>query len=721
MEQKFNYYDLGPRIVNSKPKYREPEQNNKLTYNFVTDPRLKRGHNFGVVYVTSSNFEEESKLQNNMGSNVGQRRLMKPFASKQDRTRKDQVDRLKYDMKSGFGVCTEKVVTTVRPKPITFEVVVQTDPLPPKEQEKLIWPEKTGIDVETQVEDGDLFNFDEEVLPLVRVIVGKTIEDSRREVLEEEERKEIQQQQRKYNELFQSERERVNAIEDKERALFEEKKRRKEEKARRIELTKVFQKKLTCRMLAKKYIGNIDSLRNNALNVLSQRGMFKHPEVDDYFTELLPEIQDIAEQKANDDHRITNALDAYLTEQYKHNSIQTNQNAKATEEEKQRLEKERRRKEKEDIENEKKRKKEEKRQDVINKIHKITYAKLQVELFNATTFEENLSNIEIYDVNGYYQKGGDNGFVTCTGGPIGQMALVLSAIDNEIPDLLTEDDLPKIIDRYLPSSHTFSFLYATEDLEEYKEIFDEVSEIEDIVNSENEQFDKILQKLYAKTLEHDDVLPMIFDIANQLGLTKFESYFQKIFNYLLMKFKEGSKESNCVQFLKRDPSWDKEIQVTTICSINAERIEVPPMIEETVVNKPKFPRQQQQQDMGFVVKPFKHFISEKALLIKTITDNVKIYAIDKNFEHVFRMNFINCVDSVVPRLKPDEKNRTPEENEELNQKLNDVMKVCEMVSNGLMIKLVQMIGKEKIGPTEVVIKSQDKKEEEEEEKEDEEM
>jgi hypothetical protein len=31
-----------------------------LSYNFVTDPKLKRGHNFGVVYVTNSTLEEEA-------------------------------------------------------------------------------------------------------------------------------------------------------------------------------------------------------------------------------------------------------------------------------------------------------------------------------------------------------------------------------------------------------------------------------------------------------------------------------------------------------------------------------------------------------------------------------------------------------------------------------------------------------------------------------------
>ena len=68
----------------------------------------------------------------------------------------------------------------------------------PKPQEPLIWPEKTGIDVETQIEDGDLFNFDIEVEPLVHIILSKTLEESRREVLEEEEIREMKEQQEKY-------------------------------------------------------------------------------------------------------------------------------------------------------------------------------------------------------------------------------------------------------------------------------------------------------------------------------------------------------------------------------------------------------------------------------------------------------------------------------------------------------------------------------------------
>jgi hypothetical protein len=37
----------------------------KMTYNFVTDPRLKRGHNFGVIYVANTQTEENDHTISN--------------------------------------------------------------------------------------------------------------------------------------------------------------------------------------------------------------------------------------------------------------------------------------------------------------------------------------------------------------------------------------------------------------------------------------------------------------------------------------------------------------------------------------------------------------------------------------------------------------------------------------------------------------------------------
>ena len=70
---KYNYFNLnGPNIVMNKPRYRE-EEFQKKTYNFVIDPRLKRGRNYGIVYVTSTAFDENDiamkKLNSGMTSN----------------------------------------------------------------------------------------------------------------------------------------------------------------------------------------------------------------------------------------------------------------------------------------------------------------------------------------------------------------------------------------------------------------------------------------------------------------------------------------------------------------------------------------------------------------------------------------------------------------------------------------------------------------------------
>ena len=59
------------RIVENKPKFINEQGTSKLTYNFNTDSRLKRGHNFGIIYVTSNMNEENPELQKlKKGNNI---------------------------------------------------------------------------------------------------------------------------------------------------------------------------------------------------------------------------------------------------------------------------------------------------------------------------------------------------------------------------------------------------------------------------------------------------------------------------------------------------------------------------------------------------------------------------------------------------------------------------------------------------------------------------
>ena len=71
----------------------------------------------------------------------------------------------------------------------------QTDAFLHRAPSPFIVPQKSGIDVATQVYEGELFDFDFEVLPILEIIVAKTVEQSLMEVHEEEELKLLKKHQ----------------------------------------------------------------------------------------------------------------------------------------------------------------------------------------------------------------------------------------------------------------------------------------------------------------------------------------------------------------------------------------------------------------------------------------------------------------------------------------------------------------------------------------------
>lgn len=68
-----------------------------------------------------------------------------------------------------------------------------------------------------------LFDFDVEVKPILEVLVGKTVEQSLLEVMEEEELSNLRQQQRQFEELRNVELAEQQRLEEQDRRLREEK------------------------------------------------------------------------------------------------------------------------------------------------------------------------------------------------------------------------------------------------------------------------------------------------------------------------------------------------------------------------------------------------------------------------------------------------------------------------------------------------------------------
>ena len=116
------------RIVENKPKFINEQGTSKLTYNFNTDSRLKRGHNFGIIYVTSNMNEENPELQKlKKGNNIPNNRYYNQRLSYDkinlQKSKDNEIKDKKANDKEGeVGVYTEKIKTFIRPKPLTFEV-----------------------------------------------------------------------------------------------------------------------------------------------------------------------------------------------------------------------------------------------------------------------------------------------------------------------------------------------------------------------------------------------------------------------------------------------------------------------------------------------------------------------------------------------------------------------------------------------------------------------
>ena len=73
--------------------------------------------------------------------------------------------------------------------------------------------QQNGEDASTQINKGDLFDFDEEVEPIINVLTVKTLEESRMEVLEEEEIKEMKRQMQDFEKVRNRELEIVQKLE----------------------------------------------------------------------------------------------------------------------------------------------------------------------------------------------------------------------------------------------------------------------------------------------------------------------------------------------------------------------------------------------------------------------------------------------------------------------------------------------------------------------------
>lgn len=165
---------------------------------------------------------------------------------------------------------TDAYLEELTERVVEFEAETQTDFLLDRPQSPLFMPAKVGVDTTTQVEPGELFDFDREVEPVLELLVGKTLEHGMMEVLEEEElasiRRQILFEETRHAELLD-----VQRMEAAEKRRDEEKARRMAQEKARDEQQKSVFKKAHSRVLARSYLGGIG---RKSLGMLESEGLF---------------------------------------------------------------------------------------------------------------------------------------------------------------------------------------------------------------------------------------------------------------------------------------------------------------------------------------------------------------------------------------------------------------------------------------------------------------
>jgi len=176
-------FSSAPKAVGTRKKYREPGPVESGLYRSVKetciswDKRVHRGNTYSM-YTQNAIKEAIEAAQNSQAS---------PKLAKKRKPKEKSLFDMPLPENERVPVDLTKHLIA-KEEPLQVEVVeCQTDeflPEPPAEQYQ---PQRTGIDASTQVEDGELFNFDAEVEPILDVLVMKTLEQSIMEVEEEHE------------------------------------------------------------------------------------------------------------------------------------------------------------------------------------------------------------------------------------------------------------------------------------------------------------------------------------------------------------------------------------------------------------------------------------------------------------------------------------------------------------------------------------------------------
>ncbi|XP_062872842.1 radial spoke head protein 3 homolog [Trichomycterus rosablanca] len=272
-----------PRAVPNRDKYRDStsiqDEGQTIYGNIMYDRRVVRGNTYAQHILPTTS--QPDPVEHQRQQEARRRATLRKHAKDQPYSRSPN---LPEDRKH-IDVQTELYLEELSDHIEETSVECQTDAFLDKPATPVFIPAKTGKDVATQIEKGELFDFDLEVKPVLEVLVGKTMEQALLEVLEEEELAALRAQQRAFQELRNAELVEVQRLEEQERRYREEKDRRIKQQRLALQKEKELADKIAARTFTQQYLADLlPSVYSN----LRDHGYFYDPVQRDIETGFLP-------------------------------------------------------------------------------------------------------------------------------------------------------------------------------------------------------------------------------------------------------------------------------------------------------------------------------------------------------------------------------------------------------------------------------------------------
>lgn len=277
-----------PRAVPQRKKYRDPvgaadSQGPPQYGNIMYDRRIVRGNTYAQHTLPAHAQPDPIEIQRVQENR--RRAIARKRAKEQLRPRSPEP----VEGRKHIDVQTELYLEELSDRVEEADVEIQTDAFLDRPPSPMFVPAKTGKDIDTQILEGDLFDFDIEVKPILEVLVGKTVEQSLLEVMEEEELANLRAQQRAFEELRNAEFVEQQRLEEQERRHREEKERRMRQQREVLRKEKETAEKIAARAFAQSYLAD---LVPTVFGTLSDNGYFYDPVERDIEQGFLPWLMD---------------------------------------------------------------------------------------------------------------------------------------------------------------------------------------------------------------------------------------------------------------------------------------------------------------------------------------------------------------------------------------------------------------------------------------------